>query len=301
MNQTDHPTINSPRHRIKSATWKDYLALTKLRLSLLVGFSAALGYMMAAPRPYDVGAILLFTLSGLLITGAANAVNQVLEVEFDRLMKRTGGRPLPSGRISKQRALVFVAMLLFVGLFMQTLWFNPLTAGISFVSFLLYGFVYTPLKRIGSIAVYVGAVPGGLPPLIGWVAAVGTLSPEAWWLFAVQFIWQFTHFWAVAWVLDEDYKKAGFKLLPLKRPAKASTAYVILAFTVWLMPLGWYAHEWGFVGTVSAWTALVAAIGLTVLNGLLVKNPTISAAKQLMFAAFAYLPIVQIAFVLDRL
>lgn len=301
MNQTDQPTLNSPRLRSKAATWKDYLALTKLRLSLLVGFSAALGYMMAAPRPYDVGVILLFTLSGLLITGAANAVNQVLEVEFDRLMKRTGGRPLPSGRISKQRALVFVAVLLFAGLFVQTLWFNPLTAGISFVSFLLYGFVYTPLKRVGSIAVYVGALPGGLPPLIGWAAAAGTLSSEAWWLFAIQFIWQFTHFWAVAWVLDEDYEKAGFKLLPLKRPATAMTASVILAFTVWLMPLGWYAHDWGFVGTASAWIALGSAVGLTILNGMLVANPSIGAAKRLMFAAFAYLPIVQIAFVLDRL
>lgn len=301
MNQTDQPTLNSPRLQAKKATWRDYLALTKMRLSLLVGFSAALGYMMAAPRPYNVAAILLFTLSGLFITGAANAVNQVLEVEFDRLMKRTGERPLPSGRISKQNALVFVAVMLFVGLFIQTLWFNPLTAGISFVSFLLYGFVYTPLKRVGSIAVYVGAVPGGLPPLIGWVAAVGTLSAEAWWLFAVQFIWQFTHFWAVAWVLDQDYEKAGFKLLPLKRPASAATAWVILAFTVWLMPLGWFAHEWGFIGLVSAWISVVSAVGLTALNSKLVIDPTIASAKRLMFAAFAYLPIVQIAFVLDRL
>jgi heme o synthase len=301
MNQTGETTLSTPRHKRPVATWRDYLALTKLRLSLLVGFSAALGYMMAAPRPYSIGTVLLFTLSGLLITGAANAVNQVLEVEFDRLMLRTGSRPLPSGRIGKQSAMIFVALLLFAGLFVQTLWFNPLTAGISFVSFLLYGFVYTPLKRVGSIAVYVGAIPGGLPPLIGWAAAAGTLSAEAWWLFAVQLVWQFTHFWAVAWLLDSDYEKAGFKLLPLKRPADAGTAAVILAFTVWLIPLGWFANKWGYVGATSAWIALIAGTLLVLLNGWLVLKPTNITAKRLMFAAFAYLPIVQIAFVLDRL
>jgi heme o synthase len=301
MNQAEQPTVSPSQRKRLPATWRDYVALTKLRLSLLVGFSAALGYMMAALKPYSIGAILLFTLSGLLITGAANAVNQVLEVEFDRLMMRTGSRPLPSGRIGKQPAMIFVALLLFAGLFVQTLWFNPLTAGISFVSFLLYGFVYTPLKRVGSIAVYVGAIPGGLPPLIGWVAAAGTLSPEAWWLFAVQLVWQFTHFWAVAWLLDNDYQKAGFKLLPLKRPAHSATAVVILAFTVWLIPLGWYAHAWGFIGFTAAWIGLISGTLLVLLNVWLVLRPTNEVAKRLMFAAFAYLPIVQIAFVIDRL
>ena len=187
MNPSVEQPIIPPVNRPIRASWSDYVALTKLRLSSLVGFSAVLGYLMAATRPYSVVQILLFAISGLFITGAANAVNQVLEVEFDKLMKRTGNRPLPTGRISKERAIVFVALLLFVGLFVQTLWFNPLTAGISFVSFVLYGFVYTPLKRVGSIAVYVGAIPGGLPPLIGWVAFTGTISNEAIWLFAVQF------------------------------------------------------------------------------------------------------------------
>ena len=282
------------------ATWLDYLALTKLRLSSLVGFSAVLGYLMAASRPYSIVQILLFAVSGLLITGAANAVNQVLEVEFDKLMKRTGNRPLPTGRISKERAIVFMAVLLFVGLFVQTLWFNPLTAGISFVSFLLYGFVYTPLKRVGSIAVYVGAIPGGLPPLIGWVAFTGTITSEAVWLFAVQFIWQFTHFWAVAWVLDDDYAKAGFKLLPLKRPATSHTALVILGFTVWLIPLGLMPMFWGYIGVTAASVSVIAALLLLWLNLELVRKPDIATAKRLMFTAFAYLPVVQIAFVLDR-
>ncbi|MEZ0540818.1 heme o synthase [Fibrella arboris] len=296
IEQPTVPSTNKPSR----VNWRDYLALTKLRLSTLVGFSAVLGYLLAATAPLSVIQILLFAVSGLLITGAANAVNQVLEVEFDRLMKRTDSRPLPTGRISKERAIAFVAVLLFIGLFIQTLYFNPLTAGISFISFLLYGFVYTPLKRVGSIAVYVGAIPGGLPPLIGWVAFTGTIENEAIWLFAIQFIWQFTHFWAVAWVLDEDYAKAGFKLLPLRRPAGAQTALVILSFTMWLIPLGVMPYYWGYIGVIATCISVFAAFILLWLNVGLVRKPDIANAKRLMFAAFAYLPIVQIAFVLDR-
>lgn len=293
-------TTEQRSQRVRKPWWSTYFELLKFRLSFLVAFSGVLGYMMAAERPYSLLSIALFSLSGLLVTGAANAVNQVLEVEFDRLMQRTGDRPLPSGRLSKQKALVFVAVTLFVGLFIQTNSFNPLTAGVSFVSFLLYGFVYTPLKRVGSIAVYVGAVPGGLPPLIGWIAATGMVNTEAWWLFTLQFVWQFTHFWAVAWVLDQDYQKAGFKLLPLKRPPSGRTASVILLFTIWLLPLAIVPFELGYTGLVSTVIAAIMAIVLIVLNIALVRNPTVATARRLMFSAFAYLPIVQIAFVVDR-
>ena len=294
-------TTEQYSRRVHKPWWSTYFELLKFRLSFLVAFSGALGYMMAAQRPYSVWSIVLFSISGLLVTGAANAVNQVLEVEFDRLMQRTGDRPLPSGRLSKQKALVFVAITLFVGLFIQTNSFNPLTAGVSFISFLLYGFVYTPLKRVGSIAVYVGAIPGGLPPLIGWIAVTGTVNMEAWWLFVLQFVWQFTHFWAVAWVLDQDYQKAGFKLLPLKRPPSSRTASVILLFTIWLLPLAIVPFELGYTGLSSTVVAAVMASVLIVFNIALVRNPTIAMAKKLMFSAFAYLPIVQIAFVIDRI
>lgn len=286
---------------VRKPWWSTYFELLKFRLSFLVAFSGVLGYMMAAEHPYSLWSIALFSISGLLVTGAANAVNQVLEVEFDRLMQRTGERPLPSGRLSKQKALIFVAATLFVGLFIQTNNFNPLAAGISFVSFLLYGFVYTPLKRVGSIAVYVGAIPGGLPPLIGWIAATGTVNTEALWLFTLQFVWQFTHFWAVAWVLDQDYQRAGFKLLPLKRPPSSRTARVILLFTIWLLPLAVIPYQLGYVGLVSSVIAAIMAIVLLFFNVALVRDPSVATAKRLMFSAFAYLPIVQIAFVIDRI
>ncbi|WP_019989564.1 heme o synthase [Rudanella lutea] len=279
---------------------KAYVELLKLRLAVIVGLSGALGYMLATKESYNAGMILLFSISGLMITGAANATNQILEIELDRLMNRTGTRPLPSGRLSKRSALYFVGVLLFVGLLTQALWFNPLTAAISFVSYLLYSFAYTPLKRVGPIAVFVGAIPGGLPPLIGCVAAKGTIDLEAMVLFGVQFIWQFPHFWAIAWVLDDDYRKAGFRLLPLANAKSYNTALIVLMFTLVLLPTSVLPTLFGFTGTVSAWVSIVAGLAFLYLNFRLVKLGTDRSALQLMFGSFLYLPVVQIAYVLDK-
>lgn len=285
--------------------WRDkikaYVELLKLRLAVIVGLSGALGYMLGSVGSYNFGLILLFSISGLMITGAANATNQALEIELDRMMNRTGKRPLPSGRLSKRSALYFAGILLFVGILIQALWFHPLAAAISFVSYLLYSFAYTPLKRHGPIAVFVGAIPGGLPPLIGCVAAKGTIDLEALMLFVVQFVWQFPHFWAIAWVLDEDYKKAGFRLLPLDNAKSLNTALIVLVFTLILVPLSLLPSYLGFTGTISAWVAVVAGLGFLYLNLQLVKQGTDRNALQLMFGSFLYLPVVQIAYVLDKL
>ncbi|MCY7359864.1 MAG: heme o synthase [Rudanella sp.] len=280
---------------------KAYIELLKLRLAVIVGLSGALGYMLATSGTYSFGMILLFSISGLMITGAANATNQALEVELDRMMNRTGKRPLPSGRLSKRSALYFAGVLLFLGTLIQALWFNPFTAAISFVSYLLYSFAYTPLKRVGPIAVFVGAIPGGLPPLIGCVAAKGTIDMEALVLFAVQFVWQFPHFWAIAWVLDDDYKKAGFRLLPLDNAKSLNTALIVLSFTLVLLPISILPMQLGFTGNASAWVAAVAGLGFLYLNFRLVKQGTDRNALRLMFGSFLYLPIVQIAYVLDKL
>ncbi len=281
-------------------SFKAYIELLKLRLSVLVGFSGAIGYMLADSHELKPGRILLFCLTGLLITGAANATNQVLETELDRMMKRTGNRPLPSGRLSKQSAQYFIAVLLFTGIFMQSVLFNPLTAAISFISYLLYGFAYTPLKRVGPIAVFIGAIPGGLPPLIGWAAATGTVGVEALVLFAHQFIWQFPHFWAIAWVLDEDYKKAGFRLLPLNRPKSKETALFVLFFTLALIPIGIVPTQIGLVGDSSKWVAIISGLLFLYLNFRLVQSSSDKDARWLMFGSFLYLPLVQIVYVLDK-
>ncbi|GAA4407458.1 heme o synthase [Nibrella viscosa] len=283
------------------AQLKAYVELLKLRLSVIVGFSGAIGYLLAAKQPYDFGKVLLFTLSGLLITGAANATNQVLEVELDKLMKRTGTRPLPSGRLSKRNAQIFIAALLFFGLTIQTIFYNPLAAALSFLSFFLYGYVYTPLKRVGPVAVFVGAIPGALPPLIGWVASSGIINLEALVIFAVQFVWQFPHFWAIAWVLDDDYKKAGFRLLPLNRTKSFETALLVMLFTMVLLPLSILPTQLGLTGLTAAWIATIFGILFLYLNYRLVKNGSDKAARLLMFGSFIYLPVVQIAYVLDKI
>lgn len=292
--------VESSRQQWRSK-FKAYIELLKLRLAVIVGLSGSLGYMLGLDSSYSLGTILLFSLSGLMITGAANATNQVLEVELDRLMHRTGQRPLPSGRLSKRNALWFAASLLFLGILIQATYFNPLAAAISFLSYLLYSFAYTPLKRIGPIAVFIGAIPGGLPPLIGCVAAKGIVDVEAMVLFAVQFVWQFPHFWAIAWVLDEDYRKAGFRLLPLNRPKSLETALVVMVFTLILLPLSILPTQLGFTGSISGWIAAICGVAFLYVNFQLVRQGTDRNALMLMFGSFLYLPIVQIAYVLDKI
>ena len=292
--------VESSRQKWRSK-FKAYIELLKLRLAVIVGLSGSLGYMLGLDGSYSLGTILLFSLSGLMITGAANATNQVLEVELDRLMQRTGQRPLPSGRLSKLNALWFAAVLLFLGTLIQATYFNPLAAAISFLSYLLYSFAYTPLKRVGPIAVFVGAIPGGLPPLIGCVAAKGIVDVEAIVLFAVQFVWQFPHFWAIAWVLDDDYRKAGFRLLPLNRPKSLETALVVMAFTLILLPLSILPIQLGFTGSTSGWIAAICGAVFLFINLQLVRQGTDRNALMLMFSSFLYLPIVQIAYVLDKI
>lgn len=292
--------VESSRQKWR-AKFKAYIELLKLRLAVIVGLSGALGYMLGVEQDYQTGMILLFSVSGLMITGAANATNQVLEIELDRMMKRTGQRPLPSGRLSKQNALWFAAILLFIGILIQALYYNPLTAAISFISYLLYSFAYTPLKRVGPIAVFVGAIPGALPPLIGIVAAKGVIDLEALVLFAVQFVWQFPHFWAIAWVLDEDYKKAGFRLLPLNKPKSLETALIVMVFTMVLLPLGILPTQLGFTGEIAAWVTTICGIAFLYLNLRLVRQGTDKNALILMFGSFLYLPIVQIVYVLDKI
>ncbi len=278
-----------------------FVELLKPRLSMLVAFSCAFGYGLATRGSMDWFVLTILTLSGFLLSGASVAINQVIEKDFDALMERTKMRPLPTHRISVTEAIFFAGLCALTSLYLLWLFTNPLTVGLSIVSMLLYCFVYTPLKRVGPIAVFVGAFPGALPPLLGWIAATGSISHEAMIIFGIQFIWQFPHFWAIAWVADDDYKKAGFKLLPSGGGKDLNTAIQIMIYTMFLLPLGLLPAKFGMTGLNSAIVATVCGVAFFAQTFSLMKTGSRQSALRIMFGSFLYLPIVQIAYLLDKI
>lgn len=280
---------------------KAFFELTKFRLSLTVVFSSSFGYLLGVQRPIDWLHFALFAVAGYAITAAANTVNQIKEVELDKLMRRTANRPLPTGRLSISEAWGFVIVMLALSMFIFTTIFNYKTAGIALLSFVLYGFVYTPLKRVGPVAVFVGAFPGAFPPMIGWLAATNHFGWEPGILFAIQFFWQFPHFWAIAWVADDDYRRAGFKLLPAQGEKGFDTAVQIMIYTLFLLPLSWVPLKLGMTGVNSAIIAMICGILFLSQTFHLMRKQTDKAALKMMFGSFLYLPVVQIAFLLDKI
>ena len=277
-----------------------YFQLLKFRLSLTVAFSSAIGFILGYPNAswLDIGLVML---GGLLVTGAANIINQIIEKDLDKLMKRTSKRPLPTGSVSVTEAIVLCLILAAAGTLLLGLYFNPLAAALSLLSLVLYGFIYTPLKQISPICVFVGAIPGAMPPLIGWVAATGAIEIEAVILFGIQFFWQFPHFWAIAWVLDDDYKKAGFKMLPMAGGKNLKTAIQIMTYTLVLIPMSLLPLQFGMTGITSAMIAVVCGVLFLAQTFYLMRTCSKKAAMSIMFGSFLYLPIVQIAFVLDKI
>lgn len=281
-----------------------YFQLLKFRLALTVAFSSAIGFLLGA-QAFDWGRALLVMLGGLAITGSANTINQIYEKDLDKLMKRTAQRPLPLGILTVREAWVFTLALGISGLGLLAYCFNPLAAALSLISLILYGFIYTPLKQLSPICVFVGAIPGGLPPFIGWVAATNAITGDAsiggWVLFGIQFMWQFPHFWAIAWVADDDYKRAGFKMLPTPGNRDLRTAFQIMTYTLLLIPLSLLPLEFNISGRISALVAVVAGVLFLLLTVQLMRTQSRKAALRIMFASFLYLPIVQIALVLDKI
>ena len=274
--------------------------LTKFRLSFLVSFSAIFGFILASDNFYILDLIVL-GISGYLVTAASVINNQILEKDLDSKMDRTKDRPLPTNRISKRNSLITSVFFMVIGLTIMTLYFNMVAGLLSLVSLLLYTFIYTPLKRVGPIAVFIGAIPGALPPLIGWVAFSGEISIEAIIIFSIQFIWQFPHFWAIAWIYHDDYKKVGFKLLPSKGEKNFNTALNIMTYTLFLIPLGLLPTIFGITGIISGAVAVLCAILFLAQTFKLFKDYSRSSALKIMFGAFIYLPIVQISFILDKI
>ncbi len=297
--------ITSQEHNLQAVTWsiktRAYVQLLKPRLSMLVAFSCAFGYALATRGSVNWFILTILTLSGFLLSGASVAINQVIEKDLDAMMERTKMRPLPTQRLSVFEALIFAGLCTITSLFLLWKFTNPLTLLLSVVSMVLYCFVYTPLKRIGPIAVLIGALPGALPPLLGWIAATGSITHEAMIIFGIQFIWQFPHFWAIAWVADDDYKKAGFKLLPSGGGKDLNTAIQIMIYTMFLIPLGLLPATFGMTGLNSAIVATVCGAAFFAQTLSLMKTGSRQSALRIMFGSFLYLPIVQIAYLVDKL
>jgi len=278
---------------------KDYSEFIKLRLTSLVIFSAATSYLLAADK-IDWFRLLMLIIGGLMVTGSSNGFNQIYERETDKLMMRTAERPLPKERMTINEATLLASVLGVTGI--SILWFflNPLSAILGATALVLYTIVYTPLKRITPFAVFVGAFPGSIPPLIGWAAYANEIGLTAWILFSIQFIWQFPHFWAIAWRLDEDYKRAGFTMLPSGKRDKSS-AFQILIYTIGLIPISLTPVFFHISGYISLALILIAGILFLYQAYKLYNSLSLEVASKLMFGSFIYLPIVQIALLIDKL
>jgi protoheme IX farnesyltransferase len=279
----------------------DFRKLIKLRLTLLVVFSASVSFLLASREQGSIDWLkwAILTFGGFLVTSAANGFNEIIERDLDKLMSRTMDRPLPSGAMTTGQALVLSLFMALAGTLILVK-LNFLTGVLSVFSIFLYAFLYTPMKRKSPVAVFVGAFPGALPPLIGYFAAFD--QPQISWtpviLFLIQFVWQFPHFWGIAWVLDDDYKKAGFRLLPSTLRDRTSAIFVFIS-TLVLVPVSLLPTVMGFGGYIAGGVSLAASLWFCVYGFRLVKNLDISSAKKVMFFSFAYLPLVQLVLLFD--
>ena len=288
----------------------------KFTLSFTVVFTCVICYQIAPNIiGFDWWNILILTFAGLCITGSANAINQAVEKDTDAQMKRTANRPVASGRMSQQTAYAFAIIAGIVGVGLMAYQFNTLSAVLSAFSLFLYAFIYTPLKKINSIAVLVGAFPGAIPCLIGWVAATNEISPIAsfivdgktysnaggYALFLIQFLWQFPHFWAIAWVSHTDYSKVGFKLLPADKGPTKFTALQAVMYAVLMVPIGFLPNYFKITGEWSMWVVLVANIFMVVQCMRLYQNMGVPAARRVMFSSYIYLPIVYLALMANKI
>jgi protoheme IX farnesyltransferase len=285
-----------------AAKLKDYMLLIKFTLSFTVVFSCVICYLLA-PKvvAYDWYMIVLLFLAGMLITGSANAINQAVEKDTDAMMKRTSKRPVANGSMSQQEAYTFAVIAGIVGVGMMWYFFNLSSALVSAFSLFLYSFIYTPLKKINSIAVLIGALPGALPCLIGWVAGNDDFSMGGWVLFGMQFLWQFPHFWAIAWVAHEDYSKAGFKLLPADKGPTKFTAIQTIMYSVLMIPIGMAPYFIGLSGITSLWIVLACNLFMVFQSARLYKEMDVKAARRVMFSSYIYLPIVLLALLADKI
>lgn len=287
-----------------SVKLKDYKELTKFTLSFTVVFTCVICFLLAPNNGYDLKMISILFIAGMLVTGSANAINQAVEKNSDALMKRTANRPVASGRMSQTEAYTFAYIAGGLGVAMMWYFFNFQSALISAISLFIYSYIYTPLKTKNSIAVLIGGFPGALPCLIGWLAGFYD-QPISWTggliLFAIQFIWQFPHFWAIAWVSHTDYTKAGFKLLPSDKGPTKFTALQALMYSVLMLPIGILPNYIGLTGDISMWILIASNVAMIIQCIRLYNSMDVKAARRVMFSSYIYLPIVYLALLADKL
>lgn len=294
--------MNSVQTSLKQASFvSNFKEITKIRLSISVVFSSLAGYALGA-NFIDIKTLILLAIGGYCMVGASNAYNQIIERDLDALMLRTQNRPIPSGRMSVNTAFSIAVILTLIGIaILYTI--NPKTAMFGAVSIFLYTSIYTPLKTKTPFSVFVGAIPGAIPFMLGWVAATNDFGIEPGTLFMIQFFWQFPHFWAIGWFLYEDYERAGFYLLPTKKKDKG-TAVQIIAYTVWTI-LASILPVFGFTGSlhlslIATVVVFILGLGMLYFAIMLFKKMTAKAARTLMLASVSYITLLQIVYVLDK-
>ncbi len=291
--ENTHNNIVSPSY----SKFSGFLKLTKFGLGSLVVFSAIITYFTVA-KEINVNVIFALTIGGILVTSAANGFNQIIEKDLDRLMDRTRNRPMPTGVLSDIEAFIFCTVSGIAGTILLWVFTNPLCGILGFISIILYAVVYTPLKRISPLSVFVGAFPGALPTLIGAVAATegfGEISFFAFLLFMIQFVWQFPHFWSLAWFYNDDYAKAGFHLLPSKAGKDSGSKFQILIYSVFLLITSIFPFVFQFVGIISVSVCVICGFALLLQAYNFYRLPTDAYAKKLFYVTLVYLPVVQLA------
>lgn len=280
---------------------RDYFQLIKFTLTITVVFSSIISYLLVPNISFNFKMVMLLFIAGMLITGSANAINQIYEKDSDAVMKRTGERPIAAGRMSVNHAWMVAIICGVAGVLIMGIFFNWKAALLSLLSLFIYGFIYTPLKKVTALSVLVGGFPGAFPCLIGWVAGADEFSAGGWVLFAIQFLWQFPHFWAIAWVAHNDYTRAGLKLLPNQNEPTKNTALQAIGYSLIMIPLGFLPHYVGISGTISMWILLAANVAMVIQCIRLYREMDVKAARRVMFSSYIYLPVILIALLADKL
>ncbi len=284
----------------RRGAYVDFIALTKPRVNFLVLITTFIGFHLGTFGPIDMLLLVHTVMGTAFVAGGAAALNQVLERDSDRLMRRTQARPLPAGRLGTSEAGPFALALAVIGLVQLALGTNLVAAMVAFATIASYALIYTPLKRRTSLATVIGAVPGAMPPMIGWAAATGSLSIEAWVLFAIVFVWQMPHVLAISWMYREDYERAGIRVLPVEEPDGASTSRQTVSYAAVLIPVTLLPTAVGLAGGRYLAGALVLGMALLALAITFARERTSAHARRLFIASLLYLPVLWVLMLADR-